>query len=62
MATRRSQGSDPKAEATSPQAQAPAHGDRLLEVEKDVPEIRDGTVEEVLEKLRCLSYGIEEIS
>ena len=62
MATRRSQGSDPKAGATSPQARAPAHGDRLSQVDKDVPEIRDGTVKEVLEKLRRLSYGIEEIS
>ena len=61
MTTRRPQGSDPKAGATSPQAQAPAYSDRLSQLEKDVAEIRDGTVKEVLEKFRRLSYDIEEI-
>ena len=60
MATRRPQGSDPKAGATSPQARAPAYSDRLSQLEKDVAEIRDGTVKEVLEKLRSLSDDIEE--
>ena len=63
MATRRSsQGSHSKAEATSPQARAPAYSDRLSQLEKDVAEIRDGTVKEVLEKLRGLSENIEEIN
>ena len=63
MATRRSpQGSDPKAGATSPQARAPAYSDRLSQLEKDVADIRDGTVKEVLEKLRGLSDEIEEIN
>ena len=62
MATRRPQGSDPKAGATSPQARAPAYSDRLSQLEKDVAESRDGTVKEVLEKLRGLSDGIEEIN
>ena len=61
MATRRSpQGSDPKAGATSPQARAPAYSDRVSQLEKDVAKIRDGTVKEVLEKRRRLSYDIEE--
>ena len=63
MATRRSpQGSDPKAGATSPQARAPAYSDRLSQLKNDVAEIRDGTVKEVLEKLRSLSDAIEEIN
>ena len=62
MATRRSsQGSSPKAGATSPQARAAAYGDRLSQLEKDTAEIRDGTTKEVLEKLRLLSDEIEEI-
>ena len=63
MAVRRSpQGSGPKAGATSPQARAPAYSDRLSQLEKDIAEIRDGTIKEVLEKLRLLSYEIEEIN
>ena len=63
MAVRRSpQGSGPKAGATSPQARAAAYGDRLSQLEKDMAEIRDGTIKEVLEKLRLLSYEIEEIN
>ena len=62
MATRRPQGSYPKGGATSPQARAPAYNDRLSQLEKDGAEIRDGTVKEVLEKLRRLSCDIEEIS
>ena len=63
MATRRwPQGSDPKAGATSPQARAPAYSDRLSQLEKDVAKIRDGTVKEVLEKLRGLSDNIEKIN
>ena len=63
MATRRSpQGSDPKAGVTSPQARAPAYSDRLSQMEKDGAEIRDGTVKEVLGKLRGLSDDIEEIN
>ena len=63
MAVRRSsQGSGPKAGATSPQARAPAYSERLSQLEKDMAEIRDGTIKEVLEKLRLLSYEIEEIN
>ena len=63
MAIRRSpQGLGPKAGATSPQARAPAYGDRLSQLEKDMAEIRDGTIKEVLEKLRLLSDEIEEIN
>ena len=63
MATRRSsQGSSPKAGATSPQARAAAYSERLSQLEKDVAEIRDGTIKEVLEKLRRLSYEMEEIN
>ena len=62
MATRRPQGSHPKGGATNPQARAPAYNDRLSQLEKDGAEIRDGTVKEVLEKLRRLSYDIEEIN
>ena len=62
MAVRRPQGSDPKAGATSPQARALAYSDRLSQLEKDVAEIRDGTVKEVLEKLRGLSDDIEKIN
>ena len=63
MAARRSpQGSGPKSGATSPQAPAPAHSDRLSQLEKDMAEIRDGTIKEVLEKLRRLinSYETED--
>ena len=63
MATRRSsQGSSPKAGATSPQARAAAHGDRLSQLEKDMAKIKDGTIKEVLEKLRLLGYEIEELN
>ena len=62
MAARRPQGSDPKAGATSPQARAQVYTDSLSQLEKDVTEIRDGTVKEVLEKLRGLSDDIEEIN
>ena len=63
MAIRRSpQGSGPKAGAASPQARAPAYSDRLSQLEKDMAEIRDGTIKEGLEKLRLLSDEIEEIS
>ena len=62
MAARRQQGSDPKAGVTSPQARVPAYSDRLSQLGKDVTEIMDGTVKEVLEKLRHLSYDIEEIN
>ena len=56
MAVRRSPGSGPKEGATSPQARAAAYGDRLSQLEKDMAEIRDGTIKKVLEKLRLLSY------
>ena len=66
MATRRSShGSSPEAgaaRATSPQARAAAYGDRLSQLEKDMAEIRDGTIKDVLEKPRLLSYEIEEIN
>ena len=59
MATRRSpQGSGPKAGTTSPQAPAPAYSEGLSQLEKDMAEIRDGPIKEVLEKLRRLSYEI----
>ena len=63
MVTRRSpQGSGPKAGATSPQERASAHSERLSQLEKDMAEIRDVTIKEVLEKLRLLSCEIEEIN
>ena len=63
MATRRSsQGSSPEAGATSPQARAAVYSERLSQLEKDMAEIRDCTIKEVLEKLRRLSYEIEEIN
>ena len=62
MATKMPQGSDPKAGASSPQARAPAYSNKLSQLEKDVAEIRDGTVKGALEKLRRLSYDIEEIN
>ena len=63
MATRRSpQGSSPKSGATNPQAPAPASSDRLSQLEKHVAKIRDGTIKEVLEKLRRLSCEIEDIN
>ena len=63
MATRRSpQGSGPKAGVTSPQARAPAYSDWLSHLKKVMAEIKDGTIKEVLEKLRLLSDEIEEIN
>ena len=63
MVTGRSpQGSGPKSGVTNPQAPAPAYSDRLSQLEKDMAEIRDGTIKEVLEKLRRLSYEIEDIN
>ena len=63
MAVRRSpQGSGPKTGVTSPQARAPAYSDRLSQLEKDMAEIRDGTIKTVLEKLRLLSDEIEKIN
>ena len=66
MATRRSShGSSPNAGAagaTSPQARAAAYGDRLSQLENDMAEMRDGTIKNVLEKLRLLSFEIEEIN
>ena len=63
MAIRRSpQGSGPKSGTTNPQTPAPANSDRLSQLEKDMAEIRDGTIKEVLEKLRLLSDEIEEIN
>ena len=62
MAVRRSPGSGPKEGATSPQARAAAYGYRFSQLEKDMAEIRDGTIKEVLEKLRLLIYEIEEIN
>ena len=59
MAVRRSPGSGPKEGA---QARAAAYGDRLPQLEKDMDEIRNGTIKEVLEKLRLFSYEIEEIN
>ena len=66
MGTRRSShGLSPKAGAagaTSPQARAAAFGDRLSQLENDMPEIKDGTIKDVLVKLRLLSDEIEEIN
>ena len=63
MAARRSpQGSGPKPGAMNPQASAPAYSDMLSQLGKDMAEIRYGTIKEVLEKLRRLSYEIEDIS
>ena len=52
----------PKLGATNPQAPAPAPSDRLSQLKKQVAENRDGTIRDVLEKLRHLSYEIEEIN
>ena len=41
---------------------APPHSDRLSQLEKEMAEIRDCTVKEVVEKLGRLSYDIEEIN
>ena len=63
MAIRRSpQGSGSKAGVANPQTPAPAYSHRLSQLEKDMTEIGDGTITEVLEKLRRLSYEIEEIN
>ena len=62
MAVRRSPGSGRKDGATSPQARAAAFGDRLSQLEKDMAEIRDGTIKDVLAKLRLLSDEIGEIN
>ena len=62
MAVRRSPGSGPKERATSPQARAAAFVDRLSQLENDMAEIRDGTMKDVLVKLRLLSDKIEEIN
>ena len=63
MATRRSpQGSGPKAEARNPQTPAPAYSDRLSQLEKDMAEIRHGTIKEVLENFRRLSDESEKIN
>ena len=48
-------------ESRAPKHGSPAYSDRLSQLEKDVAEIRDGTVKKVLEKLRGLSDDIEEI-
>ena len=55
-------GSGPKSGATNPQAPAAVSSDRFSQLEKLVAEIRDGTIRNVLEKLRRLSYKIEEIN
>ena len=61
MATRRSpQGLGPKSGTTNPKTPAPAYSNRLSHLEDDMAEIRDGTIKEVLEKLRLLSDEIEE--
>ena len=63
MAARRSpQGSGPKSGATNPQEPVPAYSDMLSQLEKDMAEVRDGTTKEVLEKLRHLTYEIEDIN
>ena len=63
MATKRSpQGLGPKSGTTNPQTPAPAYSNRLSQLEKDMAEIRDDTIKEVLEKLLLLSDEIEEIN
>ena len=59
MAVRRSPGSGPKEGATSPQARAAVFSDRLSQLEKDMAEMRDGTIKDVLVKLQLLSDEIE---
>ena len=61
-AVRRSPGSGPKEGATSPQARAAAYGHELSQLENDMAEMRDGTMKNVLGKLRLLSDEIEEIN
>ena len=63
MAARRSPlGSGPASGATNPHAPAPASRDRLSQLEKQMAEIRDGTIRDVLEKLLRFSCGIEDIN
>ena len=63
MAIRRSpQGSGPKSGTTNPQKPAPACSNRLSQLEKDMAEIMDGTIKEVLEKRRVLSDEIAAIN
>ena len=56
------QRSGPKSGAMNSQAPAPVYSGRLSQLEEDMAEIRDGMNKEVLEKLRCLSYEIEDIN
>ena len=51
-----------KGRSHEPQARASAYSDRLSQLEKGMAEIKDGTIKEVLEKLRLLSDEIEEIN
>ena len=46
----------------SPPAPAPAHSDRRSQLEKQIIEIREVTLRDVLEELRRLSYEIKEVS
>ena len=63
MATKRSpQGSSPESGTTDPQTPAPAYSNRLSQLEKDVAEIRDGMIKEVLEKLRLLSHESKKLT
>ena len=63
MAARRPpQGSGSKSGATNPHAPAPASSDWVSQLEKQMTEIRDGTIRDMLEKLRRLSCEIEEIN
>ena len=64
MATRRSppKRSGSKSRSTNPQVPSPASSDRFSQLEKQVAESRDGTISDVLEKLRRPSYDIEGIN
>ena len=56
------EGSGTKPVATTPSAPAPASSVRFSQLEKQMAEIRDGTIRDVLEKLQRLSYEIEQIN
>ena len=63
MASRRSpqKESGPKSGATNPSAPAPTHSGKFSQMEKQIAEIRNGTIRDGLEEFRRLSYEIEAI-
>ena len=55
-------GSGPRSEATDPPAPVPAHSNICLQLEKQIAEIRDRMIRDVIEEFRRLIYEIEEIN